>query len=322
MLIFVYGQDTFRVHEKVAEMTKRFAEKFDPAGLNLAQFAAGAPIGEVMQAVSSPPFLGAKRMAVVRNLVSTIKKAEAQPWIDGFLKTPDSTIVIFWETAEPEKVEKTELFKALKKTGEAHYYPFPELEGAPLKKWIVDRVQALGAAIERDAVQELVNRVGADLWRMNGELQKLVAFKSAAGVAISKNDVAQMVAPNFDDQMFAFIDAVSRQDVQGALRLLDEERQSGAEESHLLAMLTRQVRILLSARSLLDQNPRATKQELAQAMSLHPFVAQKSLEQAKRLTLPNLKAAHQALYQFDRRLKLGKIDPATAVDLTVTRLLG
>ncbi len=321
MLIFVYGNDTFRVQEKVREMEARFKDKFDPAGMNMVRFDAKAAIGDVMEAVTSAPFMGEKRMAVVRDLVATTKKADAKAWVEGFSSTPESTIVIFWESAEPEKVEKAELFKALKGVSDVHHYPFPALTGSALSKWIEDRVKSLGGTIDRDAVQELVMRVGGDLWRMSGELEKLVARTSASREAISKKLISEMVSANFEDQIFVFVDAVSRKDVKGALRLLDEERQSGAEEMYLFSMLTRQVRILLGARSLLDENPQASKQDLADAMGLHPFVAQKSLEQARRFTAENLKTAHETLYQFDRSLKLGQIDPETAVDLTVSRLL-
>ena len=86
-------------------------------------------------------------------------------------------------------------------------------------------------------------------------------------------------------------------------------------------MLTRQVRLLLSARALLDQNPRATKQELADSASIHPFVASKALEQAKGFELENLKRTHDLLFDYDVKIKTGQLQPDMAVDLVTDRML-
>lgn len=319
MLIFVYGDDTFRGREKVQEMKKRFGEKFDPSGMNLAEFKDKPQIGEVMQAVQSPPFLGKKRMTIIRDLVASTKKADATEWLAGFQKTPDSSIVIFWEGSEPKKVEAGEIFKVLKKSADVFLYCFPALSDAELIKWIAERAALLKLSIDRPALNEMAVRVGPDLWRMQLELEKLKAFVGDAVATIDA--VCQMVHPNFDDKIFDFVDAVSRRDNQAALKLLHEERLSGASDHHLLSMLTRQVRILLGARALLEQNSRATKDELAQAMHLHPYVAQKSLQQAKTFNLNALKAAHSILFQYDLGMKSGKITPKLAVDLTLAQFL-
>ena len=319
MLIFVYGDDTFRIREKVQEMKARFAEKFDPTGMNLATFLDKPQIGEVMQAVQSPPFLGEKRMTIVRDLAVATKKADAQDWVEGFKKTPESSIVIFHETSEPKKVEASEIFKAFKKAADVFLYPFPLLSDAELVQWTTARAASLTLKIDRPALNELVTRVGADLWRMQLELEKLKAYRQDEPATIES--VRQMVHATFEDHIFDFVDAVSRKDSKTALRLLDEERLSGASDHHLLSMLTRQVRILLGTRAFLEDNPRASKDDLAKVMNVHPFVAQKSLQQAKSFSLDSLKAAHQTLYHYDLGLKTGKIQPQMAVDLTVAHLL-
>lgn len=319
MLIFIYGDDSFRLREKVREMKNRFAEKFDPSGMNLAEFADKPQIGAVMQSVHSPGFLADKRLTIVRDLLVTCKKTESQNWVDGFKKIPKENIVIFWETSEPKKVEASEIFKTFKTSADVFFYPFPLLTSGQLVKWTIDRAASLKLTIDRAAIDELVKRVGSDLWRMQMELEKLQALVSQTPATI--DTVRQMVQATFEDQIFDFVDAVSRKDSKTALRLLEEERLAGAEDYHLLSMLTRQVRILLGARALLDENPRATKDDLASAMRLHPYVAQKSIQQAKAFTIDQLKAAHQVIFNFDLDLKNGKVSPELAVDLTVANFL-
>ncbi len=323
MLIFVYGDDEFRVAEKVKMMKKAFREKFDPTGLNTVEFPSETrskiEVGDVLNAVRSLPFLGKKRLVVIRGLVEAMKKPEAKVWIDGFAGTPESTIVIFWETCEPKAFEKKPLFEALKGVGEVHVYPFPVLGDSALNRWVQERVAVRGGTIEPQALTSLVVRVGTDLWQMDQEIGKLVAY--ASGTTITSVMVDGLVHASFEGKIFELIDAISQKRKAVAIRLLQEERLAGTNDHYLLTMLGRQVRILLGARALLDENPGATKQELAQALGLHPFVAQKALAQARSSTLDNLIATHDLLFDFDQQLKTSQLNADLAVDLTAVRMM-
>ena len=319
MLIFIYGEDSFRVQEKVKEMEAKFCEKFDPSGMNSARFNVQSLIGEIMQAVQTPPFLGEKRLTVIRDLVTSIKKAEAENWVSSFKKTPESSIVIFWETVATGKVEKSELFKQLSKEKDTHLYPFPLLKTNEIERWIATWAKEQKISLQKSASSELALRVGADLWRLKSELQKLKALASTSEITVQM--VQENIPAELEDQLFAFLDAVSRKDTKSAIKILEDERSRGAEEIYLFSMLARQVRILLGARALLDNNPRASKQDLATEMDLHPFVAQKAMEQAKRFSFVDLQNTHQTLFAFDRKIKTGKITIQTANDLLVARLV-
>jgi DNA polymerase-3 subunit delta len=323
MLIFVYGDDTFRVQEKVVELKSAFLKKFDPTGINVSTFPAEAggkiEVGDVLQAVCSLPFLTPRRMVIVRGLVGSLKKDETEIWSEGFKRIPDSTIVVLWETEDPKVLEKKPLFKEWSKGSDVHAYSFPVLEGAELSKWTASRIKARGGTIASDALAELVGRVGGDLWQMDGEIQKLVSY--CAGKPIMIDTVRDMVRPTFAGEIFALMDAVSQKRPELALRLLEQERAAGSDDFYLFVMLTRQVRILLGARSLLDADPRVSQAEAAQELGVHPFVAQKALAQARSFSTDDLRAAHELLFQYDLATKSGGMDADLAVDLIATKLL-
>ena len=322
MVIFVYGDDTFRAQEKVTELREAFMKKFDPTGINLSVFpSANGKLnpGEVLQAACSLPFLAPRRMVVIRDLVTETKKDDQGVWVEGLSRTPETNIVVLWETESPKALEKKALFKALKAGADVHGYPFPALEGAELAKWAAARVKTRGGQMDREALNELVSRVGSDLWQMNGEIEKLVAF--ADGAPITKSMVADMVRASFEGEIFALMDAVSQKKTVEAIQRLRQERWSGADDHYMLTMLARQVRILLGARSLLDENARVSNAEVAEEMGVHPFVAQKALSQARGFTFDALRHAHELLFQYDAAMKSGGITSELAVDLVARDLL-
>lgn len=323
MYIIIYGDDTFRVKQRVKQMKDAFSKKFDPSGLNINIFPQAEKEkldhGEVLQSVCSYPFLGEKRMVVIGGLIESTNKDASKVWIDGFKRVPESTIVIFYEMCGAKKLEKKSLFKSLTKLSDVHTYAYTKLQGSELSSWVVSHIRRKGGQIDAAALRNLVMSVGSDLWQMSNEIDKLIAY--ADGSIISVQMVSDMVRTSFEGQIFALMDAVSKKQTKTALRLLQEERLSGANDHYILTMLGRQVKILLAARSLLDENPRASKQDLANEMGVHPFVAQKAIQQAVGFEYDRLRKVHKLLYEFDFKIKTGQIKPDLAVDLVTDKLI-
>ncbi len=165
---------------------------------------------------------------------------------------------------------------------------------------------------------KVVALVGNDLWQLSGELRKLVA--RSGGSAVTDEMIKELVRANVDDQIFAFIDAVAARDRARAMKMLADERLSGAEDMYLFSMIARQVRLLLSARDVIDRNPGASSAMMAQELGVHPFVAQKTLGQAKSFSFEFLKKLHDLCFEFDAKLKLG-MDQGLAVDRLVSEFV-
>lgn len=323
MLIFVYGDDALRVSEKVNEMRQKFLSKFDASGMNLAEFPTPGtfdlPFAEILQATQSAPFLSEKRMVIVRDLLDTVKKADHKLWIEGFHHVPASTIVVLAETLDVKAVEKHAVYVALKDVAELHHYAQEKLTGSVLAKWIIDRVIAAGATIDARTADLLAVRVGDDMWRLGQEVDKLAAY--AHGATVTSQAIDLLVARDSASNIFSLVDAVAGRDARTALRLLREERLAGSADLYLLAMLARQLRLLLQVKHLLQERPGADKAVVASALALHPFVAQKTLAQAGKYSLLALIALHGLITQLDRDAKRGKIDPSVAIDRLVAEMV-
>ncbi|MFH1253780.1 MAG: DNA polymerase III subunit delta [Candidatus Uhrbacteria bacterium] len=321
MIILVYGDDSFRVQEKVTELKKAFSKKFDPAGYNLTIFpdpkTGKNDPNEIIRSAVSFPFMSEKRLVIARDLAAGNKKD--LDWAEGLNKIPASTIFIFWETLEPKELERKPLFKKLQEISEVHFYPFPKLEGVALSKWTTGRIIEYGGTATPDALRALLERVGDDLWQIDGEIQKLVAY--ADGVQITKDMVEKLVRATFDSQIFSLMDAVSSRRAAEVIKLLEDERASGAADGYVFSMLLRQIRILLGARLILEDNPRANKDQIATELDIHPFVASKALPQARAFSADELRRSYELLYQLDLGMKSGKYSDKLAVDLMVATLV-
>lgn len=320
MLIFLYGDDNLRVKERALDLKRKFLEKFDPAGMNVDEILvrdAAPELGHVFQAVQAAPFLSEKRLVIIRGLLEALKKPESKKWIEGFTKTPASTVVVFADSLTSAEFEKKELWKALSTLPDVHKYPLPRLDGSELSTWAKERVLKHGLTITPTILEDIIARTNKDAWRIDAELQKLAAYANGDVVTLQMVDL--LVRADVEADIFALMDALSASPSK-ALKKLTNEREAGADEFQLFGMLLRQLRLIIQVRAVIDVNARANKQDVATALGVHPFVAQKMLDEARGWSMVELKKVHVLAQKLDKSMKSG-IKPEIAVDRLVSEWL-
>lgn len=319
MLILIYGADGLRVKERVFEMRQKFLEKFDPTGMNVSEIvvrsASDANIGDMSQQIRSAPFLAPKRMVIIGDLFSVVKKGDVEVWRDLFLSSTEDTIVILFEAITLEKAKKTPLLAALVDEVNVYTYLIETLEGAQLRGWVLERASRMRAVLSSAVADYLIARVGSNVWQLNNELMKLASY--ANGEAVTREMIDFLCRGTVQGDVFGLLDALGTDPVR-ALERLSRERSSGAEEFPLFGMLLRQIRLLLAYRLYIERN--GSSQGVAQSLGIHPFVAQKLGKEAERFSVNSLQDLHVEAQGLDRSMKRG-MSPALAVDRLIADML-
>jgi len=209
-----------------------------------------------------------------------------------------------------------------------------------MRPWVEDRAARLGVTIARDAVEELLERVGADQDRIASELEKLAVYVGE-GRKIDSGTVRALVARTAEGSVFALADALADGKTDVALQLVRELLPpANAEEaaSHLLYMLARHLRLLWQAKVLtaagydlgkLREVPEEFVGKLPAdpnvvvAVSGKDWLARKLVNQAHRHSEAEIVSALGRVYAADLTLKglLERRLPAEAVaELLVAEL--
>lgn len=313
MIIFLYGEDSYRSRQKLNQIKDKF-KKADPSNINLT-ILDGEKIGfsNIKKAVQAVPFLAKKRLIIIENLLAKKNKTLQEELVNYIKekKIPETTVIVFWERNSPD--ERTKLFKLLKKQ---RAQEFRLLSGYALSKWIEQEVKERGGKIERDALDKLAAYVGNDLWQMSNEIDKLITYKNKK--SITPEDVELLVKAKLDTNIFNMIDAIGDKNKKRALKLLHDQIESGEHELYLLTMITYQFRNLLIVKDLIEQG--MNQYQIQREIRMHPFVVQKTFSQARNFSLDGLKKIYQKLLDTDIALKTSKIEPALALDLLVAKL--
>lgn len=312
MIVFLYGEDNFRLKQKVRQLKEKFISS-SLGDTNLAILEAEkTDFNEMARQILAMPFLSRKRLVIVENLLKKGKKSDQEKMNEFLKKIPESTVLTFVEESVPDR--RSSLFKKLSQLPQAAEYK--PLEGDALRRWIKKEAESRSGEIESDAVGKLAEYVGSDLWRMSNEIEKLVLYQKK----ITLENIELFVAKEVQANIFNLIEQTAAQNPKKAIYELYQLLKDNQAEIYILTMLAYQYRNLLIIKDTQERNPSLSRFELAKKTRLHPFVVGKGLSVVGRYTLNDLKQIYRKILNFDTRLKTGKIESRVALELLVFQL--
>jgi len=344
-----HGENEFDRDEAVAGLCRELATG-DPAmvELNTTVFDGGRlTMGELRHACDAIPFMGDCRLVIVHGLLTRLasgrkgeepEAAEEQDpaWKRTFREQlvaylpnlPETTRLIFVEpkglpASEPvlkaaqsqKKPEKQQEKKAGRELEFATAFPLPREDD--LSDWIHKRVRDRKGKISSEAVGTLARLIGRDLRLLDLEIDKLLTYVDGER-PIGAEDVRTLVSRAREERIWTLVDCVGRRETARALQLLHYLLEQEEHPLQILAMLGRQVRILIQVSELRKQG--LVPPEIASQLGLAPWMVPKFLDQAKKFDMAQLEAAHQRLVETDWAIKTGKMEETLALDLLVVRL--
>lgn len=350
MIIFLYGEDTYRGQKKIKELKNKFVREIDPTGSSLSIIDGSTTrIDEINGQISPGSLLSNKRMIVIENLLLN-KSKDILDDVLGLLKIKknalEDNIIIFWETRikikktasreTPQFIDASGREKALTKKQSSFFnylkkekfvQEFKFFSNTETAGWVKEEISKKGGDITQRAANVLVSLVGNDLWQLDNEIDKLINYKLGLAPKLTKGgepapiedeDVEKLVHGKFDENIFALTDALSGRNKAAALKLLEEQIEAGLTDSYLINMIMRQFKILLQIREAMDQG--WTSRKIISQLKLHPFIVQKGMNQVRNFTIQALKGFINQLIQIDYAVKSGKGNARVMLDLLLARI--
>lgn len=300
---------------------QRLREKLLPEGLEELNEAVmeGGVAQQVLEAAETLPVMADRRLVVVRDFPPLMpgkakqEQEEAQRVLDWLNDAPDTASVVFYVRGSADMRKK--LPSALSKLPGA--VSFEPLDDAELLKWANSRLKKLGKRIDRAALDSLTFLAGRSLNRLDGELEKLAAY-AGERETISVSDAEKLVAPSLESSVFQMIDFLMDGKVYDAHRLYGALLRSGENRVGILAMLTRQTRMLTHLKRLKAQG--APLREIEEKLSFNHYAATRAQAQAARLDEQTLEGMYRACAEAEYDIKRGAVRDQAAVDALMLKL--
>ncbi len=330
MLYILYGKDDFSLQLALAKLKDELGNR-EMLGVNTSILdGQQLSLSQLADACSAVPFLCPHRLIIVRGLLGRFESKSGsqrratrsrgklnsglEEWTglaDYVKQMPPTTVLAL---VDGEIKASNRLLKSLAPL--AKVMGFAPLGDKNLSDWIKDHVKLGGGTISPGAVKLLVGLVGADLWAMSSEVDKLLAFCSER--PIDEDSVRQVTSYSREASVFSLVDAVLEGRREVAQQLLYRLLRDGAAPSYVLVMITRQLRLIVLAKELGQRLFRPETRGRLEPTS--DYGLEKAVRQANAYTLERIKKAYHKLLETDVAIKTGKYDGDLALDLLVVEL--
>lgn len=331
MIYVLFGDDEFSRDQRLAAMKAALG---DPAtaSMNMTTLEGDRmTLPQIQENADAMPFLSDRRLVVVRHFLDRFEprrdpgepaqapvankqdKALAeslQAYLPGL---PDTTDLIF---VEDRYSDKSPLYQAIA-TAKGRVEQFAAPRGQALQAWVVKQAGADGGRITPAAAALLAVYVGDNLRQLGHELEKLLAYTDRAR-SIEERDVQLLVTETKEGTIFQLVDAVAGRNGKRAVELFHTLLGAGQSPIYILAMITRQFRMLLQVKELSQAG--SSQPAIQAALQMHPFVLGKVSDQARGFSLERLDAIYRQLAEVDTAIKRGRMEPEVALDLLLADL--
>ena len=295
------GQESFLIEEAI-EHVKQVVIPPGTAEFNCDKFSGkDVQIGDVLALAQTIPFLNDWRLIIVTDIHELA--APAQNQMLAYFSNPNRMTCLIMTA---EKLDsRTKFAQALKH--HAEIVQFWKLFDRDVPRWISTRAKRYGYTIALQPAAYLAELVGNDLRQLDNELKKIMAYVGAQELSL---EVVQHVVGDIRERdIFELVDAVGEGKILDALRILNQLLIEGEEPLKILAMVTRQFRLLWKMKAHLAEKKSLTANQLAAAVGVPPRTAENLQKQGQRFSQVQLKQGFKRLCDVDRALKSSTNSP-------------
>ena len=193
-----------------------------------------------------------------------------------------------------------------------------ESKNAAMVTQIIEQeAQRRGISLERNATNYLIERVGTDIAHLLNELEKC-SLRAGTGQIVTTQIIDEMTQRAPHEKIFELMDIVSQRNGARAIASLRELVGNGDAPEAILSILAGQLRKILVARFLIEQNlpvepnavarlsPALQRQMPIESKNLppaFPFLAQKLAAQARQFSTKQLQSALESAFIVDLAMK-------------------
>jgi len=251
-IYLVMGDEHLLVREKCAELVALALEGGTAAFNHTVGSAVDGHVAGLLLQAQTVPMMADRRVVEIRELERANVESLDQLLVYAQEPCPTATVVLSCAVLPKASggVDRgRRIHNAVKKTGEV--FQFKAGKADPIA-FATQRAEVLGCRLDRGAARLLVDFVGADLGRLEGELGKLAAFVGGQGM-IDADAVEEVCSLLAEAVVWTLTDAIVQRRTGVAIGVTHRLLEAGDAPQKIMGLIDWQLRQLLQLQDCLDR---------------------------------------------------------------------
>lgn len=317
MIIFIFGEENYLSYQKLNQIKQKYLEKI--GSTNLVEIEANNfDFNQLQGLLYAMPFLAKKRLAIVKNLLSSSNKTNIDKTQKIIKNIPDSTVALFFESQKFDK--KLALYKTLKKE---KCFEFNKLKDIDLIKWATQKLtkNKIPTKISCQIAQVLIQN-SSDMFEINNNIEKISLY--LIDNPYKGNEILNLIKTNKKTSIFLFLDAILEKNQKKSIYYFEKLLLQKENELYILSMIVFQLRTMFTIKDLLQNKYKNTKGNIsflvAKDTKINPFIVQKTINKINNYDFKKLYFLYNLLLEKEIAIKKGLLSPVVGIEIFLTKL--
>lgn len=302
-LYLLYGEERYLLSYYKKLFLKAFSEN---EGINITQIEENLETKSLIDTAETLPFFATHRLMIFDGKIGGKKKL-AEEFIQYLKSSPDSTVMLFLE----DKVDKrSSFYKTVKDRG--LILPCTVQDASFLERFAFQFFKKEKKQITRPLLQKLLERTGSNMYRIEAECNKVLAFLGEE-TEVTEESIELSVKKLPEDKIFDLIEALGKGNREKLFQYYGDLLQLEESPTKIRSMIKNNVTKLLVVREMLTEG--GTERDMAKVLAIEPWRVRRFSAEARSYTLQALEDLQHALLRLEEEIRQGKIREQLALEV-------
>lgn len=305
--------DTYLIYGKSNNINNECINNIVENGLNIIHYDLEKnSIAEIIEEAATFSLFSTQKYIVIKNSIifnSGKTNEEEIKMLIKYLDNQNSLSTLIFVTNKPLD-ERKKVVKYFRKN--CHVIINDDLNEENLYNKVMQIFQKNGYNISKFGINYIIKSGLNNFDIINEEIKKILLYK-LNDKNISDDDIINLVATNYDDNIFKFTNAVINKNIKESFLILEDLKKIKVEEIVLIFILEKQYRTILQCKILSKEGH--DKKEIASILKENPNVIWHALQNGYNYSQEELEEKITALANLDYNIKSGKIDKYVGLNL-------
>jgi len=299
----IYGEESYFIDETIKRIKEGLhtEEEAEVITFDMDE----SPVDLVIDEADTFPFFSERKLVIAKN-ASFLKASEKGKEkiehdlkrLENWLAHPSDFCVTVFIAPYEKLDERKKITKAMKEKSTLLHAETPKEND--LATWIRSEANRYEKSVADDAVDKLVEMVGANMIQLQMEIEKIALYLGEEK-QITFHLVEELVAKTLEHDAFKMLNAYLSRNVSEALQIYHDLLRQKEEPIMLVGLLASNIRTMNNVYYL--QKKGYHPNQISKQLKIHPYRVKLMLENRERPNEERLLKALKSLSEIDLKLK-------------------
>lgn len=310
---FLYGAESYLIDATIAEIASKFIGEVQKEINYFLRYAPDTSIDEILSLCAGGGLFSSRKLVVYKDF-QNLRNPNLKR-VSKYLENFNSDICLIL-VARTDQIKLTKYEKLQAQMTFANVQPLRERE---LAAFIKKEFEANGKQVTTRGVESLIFLVGNQIHDLKTEIAQVCNFYHDKN-EIDTKDIEEIVGVFVNQNVFDFINAIARKDLEQALFILHKLLEKGESPFSFVALLLRHISILWKIYGM-NRSGIKNDYEISRKLGLYSRHFTEYKNQLIGWNSQKLQNAMSLIEECDRNLKSTQIKPDLILDILSFRLV-